>query len=88
MTWKIEKHCDGQRTTIRLIGRMQLQHLQGLKMLIDESRPPITLDLDELMLVDLEAVCFLGRCQKDGVSLFHCSRYIRDWIAKEQDKGK
>jgi hypothetical protein len=67
---------------------MQSQHLQGLKMLIDESRPPITLDLDELMLVDLEAVCFLGRCQKDGVSLLHCSRYIMDWIAKEQDKGK
>jgi hypothetical protein len=88
MTWKIDKHCDGQRTTIRLIGRMQLQHLQALQMLIDESSPPITLDLDELMLVDLEAVCFLGRCQKDGVSLLRCSRYIREWIAKEQGKGK
>lgn len=88
MTWKIEKHCDGQRTTIRLIGRMQLQHLQALQTLIDESSAPITLDLDELMLVDVEAVCFLGRCQNDGVSLLHCSRYIKDWIAKERDAGK
>jgi len=85
MSWKVEKHRDGQRTTIRLIGRMQMQHLQDLQMLIEESRPPIALDLEELMLVDLEAVCFLGHCQNKGVSLLHCSQYIRGWIGKEQD---
>src|SRR5208282_4927049 len=84
MTWKIEKHCDSQITTIRLIGRMQWQHLQDLKILMDESRTPIALDLEELMLVDLEAVRFLGRCQNAGVPLLHCSQYIRNWIAKEQ----
>jgi hypothetical protein len=67
---------------------MQVQHLQDLQMLIEGSGPTIALDLEELMLVDLEAVRFLGRCQNDGVSLLHCSQYIRDWIAKEQDKGK
>ncbi len=64
---------------------MQVQHLQDLQMLIDESGPTIVLDLEELTLVDLEAVRFLGRCQNDGVSLLHCSQYIKDWIAKEQD---
>jgi hypothetical protein len=88
MSWKIEKHSDGQRTTIRLIGRMQAQHLQDLQMLIDESRQTVALDLEELMLVDLEAVRFLGRCQKDGLSLLHCSQYIKDWIAKERDNPK
>jgi hypothetical protein len=34
-------------------------------MLLDESRPPIALDLEELMLVDLEAVRSLGRCTRD-----------------------
>ena len=84
MGWKIEKHRRGQKTTIRLIGRMQVQHLQDVLMLIDESRPTIVLDLEELTLVDIETVRFLGRCQNDGVSLIHCSQYIRDWIAKEQ----
>ena len=87
MTWKIEKYSDGQRTTIRLIGRMREQHLRDVQELIEESKPTITIDLEELMLVDLEAVRFLGRCQNDGVPLLHCSRYIRDWIAKEQGKA-
>jgi anti-anti-sigma regulatory factor len=84
MSWKIEKRRRGQRTTIRLIGRMQVQHLQSVQMLIDESGPTIVLDLAELTLVDIETVRFLGRCQNDGVSLLHGSQYIRDWIGKEQ----
>ena len=87
MTWKIEKHCVGQKTTIRLIGRMQEQHLEDLQVVIDDSKPNIALDLEELMLVDLEAVRFLGRCQDNGISLLHCSQYIRNWIAKEQDES-
>ncbi len=85
MSWKIEKHCDGQTTTIRLIGRMQVHYLPDLQSLIDDSRPTIVLDLEELMLVDLESVRFLGRCQNDGVSLLHCPQYIKGWIAKELD---
>jgi len=88
MTWKIEKHPQGQVMTIRLIGRMQVQHLQHLERLIDESGPAVALDLEELALVDLEAVAFLGRCQEAGVPLLHCSQYISDWIGKERDKGK
>jgi hypothetical protein len=87
MSWKIDKYSDGQRTTIRLIGRMQEQHLRDVQILIEESKPTVTIDLEELMLVDLEAIRFLGRCQNAGVLLLHCSRYIRDWIAKEQDKA-
>jgi hypothetical protein len=66
---------------------MQAQHLQDLQRLIEESGPTIALDLEELMLVDLEAVRFLGRCKNDGVSLLHCPQYVRDWIAKEQDNS-
>lgn len=88
MTWKIEKCSDGPTTTIRLIGRMQAQHLEDLHTLIEESRPPIALDLEELMLVDVEAVRFLGRCERGGMSLLHGPQFVRDWITKEQGKGK
>lgn len=86
MSWKIDIHCDGRRTTLRLIGRMQVHHLEDLRTLIDESGPSVALDLEELALVDLEAVRFLGRCKSDGVPLLGCSQYIREWIAKEQIK--
>ena len=84
MTLKIEKHWDGHRTTIRLIGRMQAEHLEGLEKLIGESGPAISLDLDEVALVDVESVRFLGDCEAQGATLLNCSPYIRDWIGKER----
>ena len=84
MTLKIEKHWDVHRTTIRLIGRMQAEHLEGLEKLIGESGPAISLDLDEVALVDVESVRFLGDCEAQGATLLNCSPYIRDWIGKER----
>ena len=85
MTLKIEKYPDGNSTTIRLIGRMQAEHLEELKKQFCESRPAIILDLEEVTLVDVEIVRFLGSCEALGVTLLNCPPYIRDWIGKERD---
>jgi anti-anti-sigma regulatory factor len=85
MTFKIEKYSDERGTTIRLIGRIQAEHLAELKTQIKESGSRIVLDLEELNLVDVEAVRFLGSCEVAGVTLVNCSPYIRDWIGKEHD---
>ena len=85
MTFKIEKHCDGHSTTIRLIGRMRAEHLSELEKQIKENESKIVLDLEELNLVDVEAVRFLGKCEAQGVMLLNCSPYIRDWIGKERE---
>lgn len=85
MTFKIEKYRDGLCTTIRLIGRMRAEHLSELEKQIKESDSKIVLDLEELNLVDVEAVRFLGLCETQGVTLLNCSAYIRDWIGKERD---
>jgi anti-anti-sigma regulatory factor len=85
MTLKIEKYWDGHCTTIRLIGRMQAEHLEELEKQIHGSGPAIRLDLDEVTLVDVECVRFLGTCEARGATLLNCSPYIRDWIAKERD---
>ena len=85
MTLKIEKYSDGNSTTIRLIGRMQAEHLEELEKQIRESGPAITLDLEEVTLVDVQVVRFLGACEAQGITLLNCSPYIRDWIGKERD---
>jgi anti-anti-sigma regulatory factor len=85
VTFKIEKHRDRHGTTIRLIGRMRADHLSELEKQISESESKIALDLEELNLVDVEAVRFLGMCETQGVTLLNCSPYIRDWIDKERD---
>ena len=85
MTLKIEKCSDEYGATIRLIGRMQAEHLEELEKQIRESGPAISLDLEEVTLVDVEIVRFLGNREARGATLLNCSPYIRDWIGKERD---
>jgi hypothetical protein len=84
VTFKIEKYRNEHGTTIRLIGRMRADHLSELEKEISESESKM-LDLEELNLVDVEAVRFLGMCETQGVTLLNCSPYIRDWIGKERN---
>ena len=88
MTLKIEKDSDGQTTTLRLIGRMRREHLEELKAQIKAGGTSVTLDLNEVSLVDLDVIRFLAACQTEGISLVHGSRYIYDWIAKERFRGQ
>ena len=83
MTLKIEKYSDGSSTTIRLIGRMRAECLPELEKQIRESESKIALDLEEVTLVDVEVIRFLGTCEARGATLLNCSPYIRDWIGKE-----
>ena len=41
-------------------------------------------DLSEVTLVDLEVVCFLIRLEDEGVELFQCPLYVREWILRER----
>jgi anti-anti-sigma regulatory factor len=85
VTFKFEKYHDGHSTTIRLIGRMRAEHLSESEKQIREGESKIVLDLEELNLVDIEAIRFLGMCETQGVTLLNCSPYIRHWIGKERD---
>jgi hypothetical protein len=84
MTCKIERHTDGQHTTLRLIGHLQAAHLEALQAQLESNGPRTVLDLDEVTLVDVEVVRFLGTCEKEGTELLHCPPYIREWISREQ----
>ena len=84
MTLRIERHLDRGSTTIRLIGRMQSEHVSEVERQIEESGTKVMLDLEEVTLVDVQVVRFLGTCETRGVDLLNCSPYITDWIAKER----
>jgi anti-anti-sigma regulatory factor len=84
MTCKIERHADGQHTTLRLIGYFQAEHLETLQAQLQSNGPRIVLDLGEVTLVDVEVVRFLGSCEAAGIAVLHCPPYIREWIAREQ----
>ena len=84
MTLRIEQTSDGQTTTIRLIGQFQSEHLEAVKEQMQGSGLRTVLDLNEVTLVDVHVVRFLGTCEEEGTELLHCPLYIRQWISQEQ----
>jgi len=86
MTCKIEQHTDGHHTTLRLIGHFQAAYLEMVQLQLESHGPRTVLDLDEVTLVDVEVVRFLGRCEQAGTALLHCPPSVREWIAWEQQR--
>jgi hypothetical protein len=84
MTLRIERYAERGGTTIRLIGRMRSEHVSEVERQIEESGAKVALDLEEVTLVDVEVVRFLGTCEIRGISILNCSPYITDWIATER----
>jgi hypothetical protein len=81
---KIAWHTNGHRTTLRLIGHLRAACLEALQTQSEGNGPRTVLDLDEVTLVDVEAVRFLGACEAAGIAVLHGSPSIREWIAREQ----
>jgi len=44
------------------------------------------LDLEQVRLVDLDAVHFLAVCETKGLELRSCPPYVREWILAEKPR--
>ncbi len=84
MTLRIDKTQDGPRVLLRLIGRIRDENLGDLEHRV-AGGGPVVLDLDEVTLVDVDAVRFLKDAESAGVELHNCPPYIREWIDRERD---
>src|SRR5216684_296230 len=83
--FKIEKLAEGNKTVLRLVGRINAEHLDELNKLIGDAESRVVkLDLSEVTLVDLDVVRFLGEQERRGVQLGQFSPYIREWIQREE----
>ena len=81
---KIERDSQSGTTTIRLIGRFQSEHIGELEKQLQAPGPRCVLDLEEVTLVDVDVVRFLGICEAKGVEIMRCSQYIREWMSRER----
>jgi hypothetical protein len=87
MTLRIERISGKGKTRIRLSGEFRSEHLDQVKAEIKRGGP-VALDLEEVALVDVEGIRFLNACEADGISVLHCSPYIREWMLRERDRPK
>ena len=86
MTLKIRAISGESNTRICLSGQLRSEHLDQLKSEVERGGPRVTLDLEELDLVDIEGVRFLNACESAGVLILHCSPYIREWMLQERGR--
>ena len=84
VTLKIQTTPGQRSTTIKLIGRIETEHLSELRALLDRADGSIVLDLSEVSLVNLDVVRFLSRRETQGIQLLNCSAFIRKWINRER----
>jgi anti-anti-sigma regulatory factor len=82
---KIHRTANGE-VILKISGRMDVENVADVKMSLEsevDGRRRV-LDLQDLTLVDRDAVKFLAECETDGVQLINCPAYIREWIARER----
>ncbi len=84
MVLKIEAVQSDSHTTVMLIGRITSPDVQRLKEQIAESPWPVALDLQQVRLVDLDAVRFLAAAERRGIELRNLAPYVREWVLLER----
>jgi anti-anti-sigma regulatory factor len=87
MTLRIQKSNDGKRVVFRLTGRIQGDQLSTLRALLTDEvlDENFVLDLQDVKLVDREAVRFLAQAEANGATLRNCTAFIREWIVQERN---
>jgi hypothetical protein len=83
MTLKIEPFSGKGGIRIRLSGELRSEHLDQVRAEVRRTDRRTALDLDEVDLVDVDAVRFLNACEAQGVEVVNCSAYIREWMSQE-----
>jgi len=86
MTLRIEQTAKDSETIFTLIGRITSPDVQQLKAEIAEARNRVTLDLEQVSLVDLDAVHFLAVVERQGIHLRRLPQYVRAWILQEKPR--
>lgn len=84
---KIRRSEDKGSAIFALSGRIERDRVPELQTLFDSETEVanMALDLEEVKLVDREAVRFLAACEARGIQLKNCPSYIREWIETGSD---
>jgi hypothetical protein len=86
---RIERSTKGQ-AVFTLSGRIQTEDIEQFQQLLVVETPgqPVMFDLQDVMLVNQDAVTFLAHCEANGVKLENCPLHIRNWIDQEKRRNE
>jgi len=74
--------AESGAAVFKVSGRMEAEDIPEVRTLIssEPQRRRIVLNLEDLILVDQDAVSFLESCEAEDIKLENCPTYIREWI--------
>jgi len=86
---RIQRKANG-KVVFALSGRIEAEDIDELRRLfeLEDSSRKIALDLRDVTLVDRDGVKFLAVCEANGIELENCPAYIREWIGRENGRGR
>ena len=87
MNFRIETAARGRLRVFILSGRIEAQAIAELRRLtgLQSRARDVVIDLQDVTLVDREGMRFFMGCEADGMTLEHCTPYVREWIEREKD---
>ena len=87
MTLRILRSENDAEVVFTLSGRIQGDQLPELEALLNSVRAShkVVLDLQQVKLVDRDAVRFLAQIEQTSATLRNCSGFIRQWISHERN---
>ena len=86
MTFRIYRSSTANAIVFALSGDIDREHAVRLQDFIaSETDRPVTLDLQNVTLVDRAAVQFLAGVEATGIRIVNCPGYVRTWIAAGRD---
>ena len=83
MTCKLVRLVESDHLVLlHISGHLQEVHVSMIEELIAQETAPVVFDLEEVTLVDREAVGFLAACNVRGIEFRNCTGFIREWMSK------
>ena len=79
---------DRVQQRVRLSGEFRSGHVDQVKAELDRCQSQVALDLEEVGIVDVEAIRFLNSCEAVGVSVLGGPAYIRTWMSQERERSE
>ena len=85
MSYRIDRFISGDNLTVlRVSGDILGQDVDTLRNLLRQEAGALAIDLNNVSLVDREAVQLLVLTEDSGMELRNCPAYIREWVTRER----
>ena len=64
-------------------GGITEECVDTLRALLEQEKGVVAIDLNDVLIVDREAIKLLAVGESNGVELRNCPAYIREWVTRE-----